>query len=160
MARKNPADRCNTQCRSSLNTSRLGQFTPNRHPETRMDRGVRAATRHRSNGEKRSLGRRKRRKTPASAASGTQQCRPNPRQYWRLGQIKKKPAQGWLSQIGGVEFTTRLFAIGASEYCFGGQQTTAAYPAIWSATSYPSLVTLNISRLLPSGVMSPWVSNS
>ena len=43
----------------------------------------------------------------------------NPRPHWPLRQIKKKPAQGWLLRIGGVEFTTKLFAFGANEHWCG-----------------------------------------
>ena len=92
-------------------------FTDNHRPQTRMNTGVRAAARHRSNGEKRGLGREIHRETPVSAASGTQQHGPNPRQHWHLWQIRKKPAQGWLLRIGGVQFSTVRLALGGNEYC-------------------------------------------
>lgn len=66
-------------------------LTDNHDPQIRMNTGLRPATRHRSNGEKRGFWRGNRQETPAPSASGTQQDCHKPRQYWRLWQRKKKP---------------------------------------------------------------------
>ncbi len=79
----------------------LAVFTDNHRLQTRVDIGGHPAARHRITGEKRGLGYVKHLQTPASATTGTQQCHPNPRQYWPLWPIKKKPAQGWLLEFGG-----------------------------------------------------------
>lgn len=91
-------------------------LTDNHGPKIRMNTGLRPATRHRSNGEKRGFWRGSLQKTPAPSASGTQQDGHNPRQHWRLWQKRKKPARGWLLQSGGAEFTTKPLAIGANEH--------------------------------------------
>ena len=65
----------------------------------------------------------------------TQQCPPNPRQYWPLWPVKKKPAQGWLLEFGGVQFTTEQLAVGANEHCWGFLRQRAHEPSITRATS-------------------------
>ena len=128
-------------------------LTDNHGPQTRMNTGFRPATRHRSNGEKRGLGRENQQETPASAADGTQQDCQNPRQHWRLRQIKKKPARGWLSQIGGPPGSrTRHQRIMLTSYGFRHPFRVCGLDCLLSLRPARTVSTRSLLRELRSGL--------
>ena len=128
-------------------------FTDNHRLQTRTNTRFRPAARHRLNGEKRGLGRGIHRKTPASAATGTQQCHPNPRQHWRLRQIKKKPAQGWLLRIGGPPGSrTRHQRIMLTSYGFRHPFRVCGLDCLLSLRPARTVSTRSLLRELRSGL--------
>ena len=131
-------------------------LTDNHGPKIRMNTGLRPATRHRSNGEKRGFWRGSLQKTPAPSASGTQQDGHNPRQHWRLWQKRKKPARGWLLQSGGPPGSrTRHQRIMLTSYGFRRPFRVCGLDCLLSLRPARTVSTRSLSLELRSGLPRP-----